>query len=317
MKVLVTGANGFVGQYLVSKLLSNGHIVIAAVRADSSIKVRCRNIHITRINLLDINNLTSIINRYSPDAIIHLAAMSNIPDSWDYPVETIQTNVIGTMNLLEVVSTTKPYIKIITVGSGEEYGKTANDIKCLVEDDPCQPQNPYAISKFTISQLGGILAKKRNLQLIHVRPFNHFGPGQSRRFVVSDFSYQIMKIEKGLSSPYIKVGNIENKRDFTDVRDIVNAYYELLISPVLPGIYNICTGKSISVNRILDILMDISTHKGIKIIQDDTKRRTNDITDYYGSNIKLKNTISWKPQFSIESSLKETLQWWHQNYQKE
>jgi len=244
-----------------------------------------------------------------PEGIIHLAAQSMVNVSWQNPKETVLVNTIGTTNIVTAVAQFSRQTKIVSIGSSEEYGFTGKLGRPLVECDSCLPQNPYAISKFTAGLMAIQLAVKDNIKLVHARPFNHFGPYQPKGFVVSDFASQIAKIEKGLVEPVITVGDLNAQRDFTDVRDVVEAYVLLIEQKIENGIYNICSGEPHSAGEILDILLHYTRAK-IEVQPDKIKFRPSEVPLFIGSADKLTKAIGWRPVRNFQSSLIETLDWW-------
>ncbi|MDQ0162546.1 GDP-mannose 4,6-dehydratase [Aeribacillus alveayuensis] len=306
MRILVTGASGFVGKWLVTELMDRGHEVIAAVRKHNSFLKHVRQV---RLDLLNYENVKSVLRLSKPDAIVHLAAQSMVKKAWENPSETIQVNVIGTTNLVQAVKdVVPPYAKIITVGSSEEYGLTAKSKMKLTEEDNCLPQNPYAISKLAAGQLAIQLAKKENLNVAHLRPFNHFGPGQREGFVVSDFASQLARLERSKGST-IFVGDLSAQRDFTDVRDIVDAYVKVIEKEVPTGIYNISSGKATPISEILNILLK-HVHVPIEVSIDSARFRPAEVPVFVGDSSKIRRLIGWEPKRKLEDSLIETLEWW-------
>lgn len=309
MRILITGANGFVGRYLERELVSRNHEVFLGVKQIDETEDIRRVQRSVEINILDKEQVKSTIAFIKPDVIVHLAAQSNVMHSWNDPTYTLTTNIIGTLNIVEVVGELLLSTKIITVGSSEEYGITAKYTDKLTESSPCLPQNPYAISKFTAGEVAQQIAKKYQLNHIHIRPFNHFGPGQQEGFVVSDFASKIARIEAGLASNSIKVGYLEAERDFTDVRDIIHAYVLLIESDVPNGIYNIGSGISRSISEILVYLIELADVP-INIEIDYDKYRISEVKKIVGDSTKIQQAINWKPENDFKDSLKDTLNWW-------
>lgn len=307
MKVLVTGAGGFVGKHLLKALLDKNHIIAA-------LGIGCQDlkdlpIALYEANILDFRTVLEAMEAFKPDAIIHLAAQSNVPKSWDMPDETAQINIIGTINVLKAFSSVNINGKFINIGSGDEYGLTASRYSLLTEDMKCEPQNPYAISKLCAEQMALQLGKQYGINVVSTRSFNHFGPYQQKRFVVSDFASQIAAIVLGKQKPGIKVGNIEVARDFLYVGDVVNAYIALLENDVESGVYNVASGKNTVVKNILKTLIKLS-NKDIEIIVDDSKVRKYDVKSFAGDNKKILKATNWKYDSNIEKHLKYTLDYW-------
>lgn len=310
MRVLVTGAGGFVGEHLISALLNNGHEVFAGGLHSASTVFRSeKGIEYLKFDITDNSMVKNIIGEVKPDGIIHLAAQSKVNTSWEDPANTILVNTIGTINLINAVKDNAPDARIINIGTSEEYGLTGKLGKPLDESQPCLPQNPYAISKLAAGQLALQLAYKEKLNVIHVRPFNHFGPGQQIGYAVSDFSSQITMIERGICPPQINVGDLSTQRDFSDVRDVVSAYISLLEGKVENGIYNVCSGTPHSINEILHFLVQ-QAKIPIAIKIDQGKFRPSDVPLFVGSNSKLEKTINWRAKRLLTDSLLETLDWW-------
>lgn len=252
----------------------------------------------------------SIIKKFKPDQVYHLAAQSSVSHSWEDPVETFRINVFGGINILEGLKIFCPECRILMACTAEEYGETDIPDKPVDEQFRIFPQNPYAISKSALDFLSSVYYGAYKLPVFISRAFNHIGPGQSERFVCSDFARQIALTESGKQEPEIWVGNIQSERDFLDVRDAVKAYY-FIINKGRPGqVYNVCSGRKLKISDLLDMLISFSKRSDIKVKIDRKKLRAIDVKSMYGDNSKLKNHTGWIPGYSIETSLKDTLDYW-------
>ncbi|MGO5013609.1 GDP-mannose 4,6-dehydratase [Niallia sp. Sow4_A1] len=306
MRILITGANGFVGRHLQKELIGRNHEVFLGVRNQILSPVHSS---LVSFDILNKVQMKKVLLDLKPDSVIHLAAQSSVAFSWKQPIETLQTNIIGTTNLIELLGKYLPETKIITVGSCEEYGLSAKEHDYLDETVNCRPQNPYAISKFAAYEVSQALAKQYAINLIHLRPFNHFGPGQESGFVISDFASKLARIEAGLCENILNVGYLEAERDFTDVRDVVRAYALVAEHELGNGIYNICSGKPKRLKDILEELVEL-TNLSINVKIDQTKYRIAEVTKIVGDSTKINNALEWKPEIPFKTSLEETLNWW-------
>ena len=305
MKVLVTGAGGFVGEYLVKLLKAHNHDIVAiGINNGTFLKELSIPTHV--VNILDYPVLRETMQNVVPDAVIHLAAVSNVPISWNKPGLTIDVNIHGTVNVLQALYEVNPKAKFLNIGSSDEYGLTAKCGKPLTEDMPCQPQNPYSISKYCTEQMVLQLGKKYGMNVISTRSFNHFGPGQAKGFVVSDFASQIKAIEAGEQESVIRVGDLSAARDFTFVSDVVEAYVSLIEKDVESGVYNVCSGKAMTVQEILDMMLHLSS-KEIKVELDEGKFRPSEVPFFVGCADKLSNATGWKVSTDIIDGLKNIL----------
>lgn len=312
MNCLITGVNGFVGSYLAKYLLEKKGLKIFGTvypkNSTQNIGHILDKIRTTPCNLTIPQGIEDIIKKSKPEIIFHLAAQGYVPTSWQDPIGTFKVNVLGTLYLIEAVRKYSPKAKILIIGSGDEYGFVDNE-KPLIEETPLNPQNPYAVTKVCTDLLSAQLGKNYKLHIVRVRAFPHIGPRQSPNFVISDFCRQIVLIEKNKQSPIIKVGNLESKRDFTDVRDMVHAYW-LAIEKGGPGqVYNISSEKAYSVGEILEKLINMAKTK-IKIQSDPSKFRLQDTIIKLGNSQKFRSLTGWKPKIPIEQTLQETLNWW-------
>lgn len=308
MKVLITGAGGFVGSYLIDCLREHGHEPVA-LGIGGEEKLAAKNVPVYAINILDEEGMTKALQKEQPDAVIHLAAISNVPKSWEIPDTTAEVNICGTIKLVKAMATATPKAKLLVVGSSDEYGLTAKAGVPLTEDMPCQPQNPYSISKYCAEQMALQLGKKYDLKVICTRSFNHFGPGQAKGFAISDFASQIAAIERGEQEPVMKVGDLSASRDFTCVTDVVEAYVKLIESEKAEGLYNVCSGKSVPIGDMLEMLISFST-MGITVNKDEQYYRAAEVKDFCGCNVKIQDYIEWKPKTELKRELQKVLEYW-------
>ena len=311
-KAIITGGTGFVARHLSKSLMNKGYTVIGTTRNC------CPELHfkdgfkLVQINDSNIGEWRQLFDEYQPDEIYHLAGQSSVSESWNNKVNTLNANIISTINILEAIreSIICKNVSILTVGSSEEYGHI-DDTKAITELTPLQPISPYGISKATVSMFARQYAKVYNLNIIHARPFNHIGPGQSLGFITSDFAKQIVSIEKGTQDPYISVGNLEAQRDFTDVRDIVEAYIKLMEYGIAGEVYNVCSGQPRSAQFILDSLIEASyVADKIGVLIEKSKLRPSDYPCYVGDSNKLRQAVGWKPEITMAQSLHDILDFW-------
>ncbi len=315
-KILITGATGFVGKHLIDHLLeinSTDKIIgtyISDLSQEDSLNYG-EKVDFVKIDLNNEQDVLSLISDSKPDYIYHLAALSSASDSFDNPKETLINNVVAQVNLLEAARKSNLIdTRILIISSAEIYGNVKVQDLPIREETPLNPTSPYAVSKITQDYLALQYFNSYNLKTIRVRPFNHIGPGQSPNFVVSAFTKKVAEIEKaGEDSPTMKVGNLESKRDFTDVRDVVKAY-SLLIEKGKPGdVYNLGSGKSYKISEILNKILALSQTK-IKTVQDELLLRPFDNADLTCDCSKLINATGWKPEIPLEKTLKDTLDYW-------
>lgn len=311
MKALITGATGFVGQHLASYLVNEGYEVWGTTRINAGEVNNVKGVEILSVDFDNVTGIIGMLDTIQPDHIYHLAGQSSVKDSWSDKVGTFQSNVSLTMNLLEAAlqSEIKEKVSILTVGSSEEYGGFDTGGGPIAEETLLKPTSPYGISKATVGMLVRHYYTAYKLRVIHTRPFNHIGPGQRLGFVVSDFSNQIVEIEKGRQNNVISVGNLSAQRDFTDVRDIVRAYYMLLnqeMNTAWGDSVNVCSGKATSIQSLLDALLALSS-SSIEVIIDSDKLRPVDIPVFTGDNTKLKGLTGWEPTIDLTQTLSDVL----------
>lgn len=314
MKVLITGITGFVGSYLAEYLLKNH----PKIKVYGTLRWRSRleniqsiknKVNLIECDLKDPASVRKLIETVMPDYIFHLAAQSFVPTSWHAPTDTLTTNVIGQINIFEAVKQLELKTRIQLAGSSEEYGMVYEKELPIKEENPLRPLSPYAVSKVSQDLLGYQYFKSYNMHIIRTRAFNHTGPRRGEVFVESNFAKQIVEIEKGYQEPVIKVGNLDTRRDYTDVRDIVRAYFLSLEKCEAGDVYNICTGKDYQIGEMLDMLLSMTKVK-IQIKQDQSRLRPSDVPVLLGDYTKFKKITGWEPKISFDKTLKDILEYW-------
>lgn len=303
MKALILGAAGFVGWYLIEELKKSGKYDIIATKLSFETLNTCDAV-VKDVNICDLAQIKQVLREIKPDVIFHLAAQSSVKKSWENPQLTVEINVLGAVNLFEAVRAEYPTAKIVVIGSSEEYGDI--DYSAPVKETVTpNPKNIYALTKRTQEELARIYCQAYGLNIVLTRSFNHIGPKQLPQFVVADFCSQVAKIEKGIQIPEIKVGNLAAKRDFTDVRDVVNAYVLLSEKGIKGEIYNVGSGVSVEIAEILNHIVSLSDRK-IVVKIDESKMRPIDVLDVKADIEKL-SALGWTRRYSLQQTIKETL----------
>lgn len=314
LKVLITGITGFVGSHLAEYALSKGAEVYGSIRWRSNMENILHilnHLHLIECDLRDASSVLALINKVKPDYIFHLAAQSFVPTSWHAPAETLFNNIISQVNILEAVKIARLDPLIHIAGSSEEYGYVLPDELPIKESNPLRPLSPYGVSKVAQDLLGYQYYKSFGLRIIRTRAFNHTGPRRPEVFALSGFAKQIAEIERGIREPVILVGNLEASRDFTDVRDVVRAYW-LALEKGEPGeVYNIASGRAIKIGDGLKMLLSFSQISA-EIRQDPAKSRPSDVPILCGDATKFKERTGWSPQIPFEQTLKDLLNYWRE-----
>ena len=316
-RVLITGATGFVGSHLIEFLFRETRAQVFGARrrrSDMSLVQTLNKVQWFEMDIIDAHNVLAAIKSVRPTHIFHLAAQSFVPTSWRAPQETFTTNAIGTINLLEAVKVLELGAKIHIAGTSEEYGYVKPEELPVTEKNPLRPLSPYAVSKVAADLSGQQYHRSYRVQVVVTRAFNHTGPRRGEVFAESSFSKQIAQIEKGLQEPVIRVGNLDAERDFSDVRDIVRAYWVALEKSEPGRIYNICSGKAIRLGELLDLLLARAKVKNIKIEQDPERLRPSDVPRLEGDCSKFRRLTGWRPEIPLEKTLEDLLQYWRSRF---
>jgi len=307
LKVLITGAAGFVGYHLIDFLNSSECMIFGAFFPEKPENFSCKNF--IYLDVRSEKDILEVVKETHPDQIFHLAAISSVKHSWEERKETIETNLIGTFNLFEALRKSALNARVLYISTSDVYGISSPTPNVLSEDEPLQVVSPYAFTKACGELLSTFYAQFEDLDIIIARSFHHTGPRQSSDFVCSDWAYQIARIERGLAEPVIKVGNIEVRRDISDVRDVVRAYILLMEKGKKGEVYNVCSGKAVLLKEILDILISYSS-EDIEIQVDSKKMRKVDIPFLLGDNKKIKKDTSWHAEIPLKKTLLDLLEYW-------
>ncbi|MBX3061793.1 MAG: GDP-mannose 4,6-dehydratase [Anaerolineae bacterium] len=322
MKILVTGAGGFVGKHLLNHLRSSsaanaesdqplelyGTVLddnqLTAVASDT----RC---NWWKIDLREADEVTALLERLKPDRIYHLAGQAYVPASFIDPWDTLETNIRSTLNLLQAILILKLPTRFLNIGSAEVYGSVTAEHLPLTERSELLPSSPYSVSKIAQDMLALQYHLTHKIHTVRMRPFNHIGPGQNSRFAAADWAAQIAEAEVGQREPVVAVGNLSAARDFTDVRDVVRAYVLAMEYSRSGDVFNVCSGKPHSMQSILDSLI---AHARIKIeVRIDKERfRPVDIPTLYGDYAALHQRTGWQPEIPLEQTLADVLDEWRQ-----
>jgi len=322
-KVFITGLTGFVGSHLADFILEKHPYIeilgLARWRSPTdNINHILHNVNLVHGDLTDNFSLRKILSEHRPNIIYHLAAQSYVPYSFDVPIETLSTNIIGTCNLLEVIKELKlqdgydPFIHICS--SSEVYGQVKKEEIPITENNPFRPASPYAVSKVGEDMLAYQYYLSWELNTVRTRMFTHTGPRRGSVFVVSTFAKQIAAIEVGKQS-CVKVGNLDSIRTFLDVRDAVKAYWLLQKCP--PGeVYNIGGKETMTVGEMLSKLVSLSKTK-IDVVVDPTRLRPSDVTRQIPCIDKFVQATGWQPTIPFSTTLRDTLEYWREYYNNE
>jgi GDP-4-dehydro-6-deoxy-D-mannose reductase len=313
VRILVTGAAGFVGSHLLHVLAEERAVTYGMVLPGTSLPPRARATEI----VADMNDPAAAdraVGEAEPEAIIHLAGQPSVHRSWADPAATLQANVLGIVNLLDAARRRGLRPAVLVVGSAEEYGSVDPSETPVKETAPLRPSSPYAVSKVAQAALARLYGPAGGMRVVLTRTFPHTGPGRGGDFAESSFARQIAEIEAGLAPPFLKVGNLEAVRDFTDVRDVVRAYRLLLEAGEAGEAYNVCRGQGWRIGEMLEMLL---AHSDIEpeVRVDRDRLRPSDIPVLVGDSSKLRRATGWEPRIPLEQTLGDLLKDWRERVQ--
>lgn len=317
MRILITGITGFVGSHLAEYCLQKPNLKVYGTVFPDDFDNDLKKINyikgkaeLLKCDLADKNSVNKVLLKSKPDKIFHLAGQSSVKLSFQSPEKTLLNNIVSDLNIFEEIRKLKFNPVIITAGSSEEYGLTFKNELPIKEDNPFRPLSPYAVSKIAQEKLAFQYCKSYGLKTVLMRFFNTEGPRRGQEFVASTFAKQIVEIEKGKKKPIIYVGNMNAKRDFTDVRDAVRAYWLASKKCEFGEPYNICSGEARSIKSVLCLLISKSRAKNIKIKQDPKRIRPSDVPIILGDCSKFRQQTGWKTEIPFEKTMEDLLNYW-------
>ncbi|MEY4667853.1 MAG: hypothetical protein RL518_552 [Pseudomonadota bacterium] len=304
MRALVIGAGGFVGRYLVDHLRQCGDEVVGTTNLSAA------GGEDEGFRFLDITNgpeVGALLETVRPDVVYHLAGIAFVPEAESNFEKTLQVNVAGTSNVARYCAALESKTALLFISSAEVYGHVQPHELPIREENPLRPANNYSLSKRMAELVVERYGRQRALRCAIARPFNHIGPRQDSRFVASNFALQLARVARGLTPPVLEVGNLEARRDFSDVRDIVRGYR--LIATGHEGVFNLGSGQAVSIQHLLDSLIEISGCK-VEIRQDPQRMRGPEVPELYGAIDHVREVCGWKPEIPLRRSLEDTYRYW-------
>ena len=315
MRLLITGITGFVGSHMAEYALAHGAEVFGSSRWRSrteNIEHLRSQIKLIECDLRDLASVRGLLETAEPTHVVHLAAQSFVGASWQTPAETLSTNIISQVNLLEGIRRFTVAPRVLVAGSSEEYGFVCPDELPIRETNPLRPLSPYAVSKVAQDMMGYQYFMSYGLPIIRTRAFNHEGPRRGEVFVTSNFAKQVAEIEAGMREPVMSVGDLTPRRDFSDVRDVVRGYW-LLLERGEPGeVYNLCSGRSWAIQQVLEFLLEQSRVKRIAVETDPARLRPSDVMILEGDSSKIRKATGWEVEIPFERTLRDLLAYWRQ-----
>jgi len=319
LRALITGVCGFAGSHLADYLLTHTDLEVCGtdiVSNGANIAHIKESLELFVGDMSDAEVASQILSKADADYVFHLAAQAFVPQSWSDPWQTMENNIRSQLNILQILVDSEASPRVLVVGSADEYGMILPDELPVTEDAPLRPYSPYAVSKIAQDMLGYQYFASHGLPVVRVRPFNHIGTRQSPAFVTSDFAKQIAEIEDGHLEPRLSVGNLEAKRDFTDVRDMVRAYYLALQRGEDGEVYNLGAEKAYSIREVLEALLEMSEAQ-IDVVQDPSRMRPSDVPVVVSDCSKFRQRTGWRATVDLRDSLRDILDYWREMVKEE
>jgi GDP-4-dehydro-6-deoxy-D-mannose reductase len=316
MRAFVTGLDGFAGQWLARELLAAGVDIGGGSRtAQPSYNIltqdEARAIAWFAFELTDRRTLPRALEIWKPDVVYHLAAQAFVGEALANPSATFETNVLGTVHLLEAARAATPNARVLYVGSADAYGAVSPVDLPLRESLPLRPANPYGASKAAAETIALQYSRSQMLDVVATRSFNHTGPGQHPPFAIPVFTQQIAEIARGAAPPVLRTGNLDARRDFSDVRDVVRAYRLIVERGVAGTAYNVCSGRSFAMRDIVEQLRNIAG-VNLTIETDPARLRASDTPEIVGDNSLLREHTGWSPAIEFTQTLRDIYEWYAQ-----
>jgi GDP-4-dehydro-6-deoxy-D-mannose reductase len=312
--ILVTGGTGFVGSHLVEALVAKGFTNIAVTSfsaRDEAWRVKGQEIEVFPVDLTDQAATFGLLEKYKPQYLYHLAAYAEVGESFEQASTVLHTNLTIQLNMLEAIRRFIPQSRILIIGSGMEYDvMTLPEMRQPIkESHPLGPVSPYGVSKVVQDLLSLSYSYAYDLDVIRARPFNHIGERQTPAFAVANFAKQIVAIERGQQQE-LKVGNLDAVRDFTDVKDVCQAYILLMTKGLKQEVYNIGSGKGLKMSDVLDQMCRLATIQ-VPVVTDPDKLRPLDVPIVIADNEKI-TALGWRPHISLAETLARILAYWRE-----
>ncbi len=303
--ILVTGASGFAGGHLLDLLSQTDTDVVAWHQPDGQ-PLQSRRTEWAAVNVLDRAAVRSAVQHARPIEVYHFAGAAHVGNAWSDSTSTFEVNVLGTHHLMEAMRDVAPDASVLLPSSALVYASSEHQLR---EDDPLLPKSPYGLSKLAQELVARSCGRLKGPKVFVARAFNHLGPRQSPSFVASAFAKQVAEIEAGKASPELRVGNLEARRDLTDVRDTVRAYRAILQHGTSDRPYNVCSGEAVSIRELLDRLLT-RARVPVRVTVDPLRYRPNDVPLVVGDRSRLQNEVGWQPDIPLDRTLDDLLAFW-------